>query len=214
MVSTPAAVYTKESSCRSMRSRLLPCTPAGETQAPPLLPRGVGGAGSGAWPQVERAPPRPRPWSGAGGGGRQKEGRVPTRRLQGDDDVPPAAGFGTFGQLQPLPGNAGQARSQGPAQGARRWTPVRAVLASPCSEPPSGIPGGCGFLSSPKWQPHPGPTCRAGCLLPSRHSLLLPLCPELSTSPHLQCHHAASGHHSLPASLGHCHSCIPCFPLS
>lgn len=55
-----------------------------------------------------------------------------------------------------------QARSQGQAPRGRRRTPVSAVLAGPSSGPPSQIPEGCGFRSSPTLRPRPGPSCRPG----------------------------------------------------
>ena len=96
-------------------------------------------------------------------------------------------------------GNTRQARSQGQAPRGRRRTPVHAVLAGPCSEPPSRIPEGCQFRSSPLPRPHPGPSCRPGA-----SSLLITLVtapvPNLSNSPHLHRHHPVPGHHPFPLS--------------
>lgn len=165
-MSAPEAAL-KENSGRSVRPRPVPSqaitpaiTPAAELQAPPLLL-------PGEWAAFPRGP------TGGGAYGAQTpplawRGRVPTRRRQGDNDITSAAGFGTFraaelfGRRWPLLGNTRQARSQGQAPRGRRRTPVHAVLAGPCSEPPSRIPEGCQFRSSPLPRPHPGPSCRPG----------------------------------------------------
>ena len=97
-----------------------------------------------------------------------------------------------------------QARSQGQAPRGRRRTPVSAVLAGPSSGPPSQIPEGCGFRSSPTLRPRPGPSCRPGA-----SSLLITLSLPLfrvyqlsSSSPLSSCLRPPP----IPPLLDHCQS--------
>lgn len=160
---SPSALHTCCHTCQGRPGRVSP--QAGRGRGWKLSLRAEGGARS-----TQAPPPEPRRGGNC----------VSTRRRQGDDDVTQAAGFGMFGRRRPLPGNARQARRQGPAPRGSLRTPVRSVLARLAPSLPLRFQEDAGFRSSPTSRLRPGrPAGRR--LLPSRFSLSLPVSP-LSSS--------------------------------